>query len=190
MKLFLSGGYNSDEYASIAESMIFRHGKHITAEINRGAKTAVVNLAKPVGYQNQIIRPMRAAGATVIERNYQELVKWDSFDQVIMCGGGHTIIDYLDRFHFDFDRLSTSCIYYGDSAGAKIFAPYYIVVDEKGKVSFEESFADTEKHIIIAHADRSAEKSKKYLDQVNTFAKKKKLEVILLKENEERAFER
>jgi len=128
-------------------------------------------------------------GATVIERNYQEDVNWASFDQVIMCGGGSTIIDYLDRFHFDFDRLSTSCIYYGDSAGAAIYGSYFPIIDEKGKVSFEEGFASKIKHIIVPHAGNPSFYTQKQIDEIQSFAKNKKCEVVLLKENEERVFD-
>ncbi|HET7528994.1 MAG TPA: Type 1 glutamine amidotransferase-like domain-containing protein [Candidatus Saccharimonadales bacterium] len=183
MKIIYSGGYQRELEASYKNSWWYRHADILSSDI----PTAVVTLAKPDGSYDQHLKKIPMV--EVIDRNTTS-VDWAKYKAVFIAGGPTDVLrEEMLKRDFDIRKLDHEAMVLGDSAGAYIMCSSFFT-DSDGdpgkKVEFYEGFNPGAKNICVAHADNPYYTNNLLIRQVTDFASEHSLEVVKLKENEER----
>lgn len=190
MKIIYRGGYNKYDEESVNNSYFYEYASDINKLINDGKKVAFVTMAKDDGYYDERIQKLHGDRVDILRHDTPQ-VDWKVYDLLIICGGD------TPRLHksivskkFKLTSLKNNVVIIGDSAGAYLMSAYYFDSNDKKTVSFHKGLYPKSNIVTIAHTNNPRYTSKTLIKKVEDFAKSKKLDVLLLKENEARLYDR
>lgn len=186
MKLIYRGGFNKHSRESIQDSVIPTYDKFVTKYLKAGKKAAYVTLAK----QNEDYesRFPQLKNRPIVNWNNCRKAKWGEFDLLVLLGGDSVqLYKGLAETGFSLQALKQKAIVVGDSAGAYVLASYFVDRYDLGKkVKFFPGFNSGAKIITLGHVDNPVYVDQGLITQVESFAQRKGLSVVKLKENEEK----
>jgi len=191
MHLIYSGGYDKLSKKSVKNSFIYTFLPYLIKFKEAGKNIAFVTLAKPDGNFDDKIFPYYSNIVDIIDYTKIHSVKWITYDAIFIFGGDPVkLLDGLKESRFGLNQLKKEAIILGDSAGSYLLSTYFYNSppgELRGeKIEFLEGFNPHAKIITVAHRNNSVFCNDKLLKKVNTFAKNKKLSVLILNENEQK----
>lgn len=157
-----------------------------------GKKVTLVTLAKPDGFYDKLIRSLY--GDIEIINTASPHPDWSSYDGIFIPGGDTIVLkNRLQEFNFSLGVLKDTVMLLGDSAGAKVLAPYFFS-SPKGErrgidIEFIEGLYPRAGCIVIPHANNPLSCNDVLVSKVETFAQSKGISVLKLNENEQKLFQ-
>jgi hypothetical protein len=126
MKIIYSGGYNKVLPESVQHAFFHTYHPTIKKAANNGKKIALVTLAKPDGYFDELILPLYSGLVDIIDNTKTGSVSWGIYDGIFILGGTMKLLfEGLQKSHFDLSQLKKDVVILGDSAGAYMLSSYY-----------------------------------------------------------------
>lgn len=192
MKIIYSGGWNNENQESIHQCFLYSYQNGILKMRQNGKKVALVTLAKPDGYYDDVIRSLY--GDIEIINTASPNPDWSSYDGIFIPGGDTIVLkNRLQEFNFSLGALKDSVMLLGDSAGAKILAPFFFL-SPKGErrgidIEFIEGLHPQAGCIVIPHANNPLHCNDILLSKIEAYAHSKGIGVLTLNENEQKLFQ-
>lgn len=192
MKIIYSGGWNDEHHESIHHCFLYSYQNNILKMQQNGKKVTLVTLAKPDGFYDDLIRSLY--GNIEIINTASPHPDWSSYDGIFIPGGDTMALkERLIERNFSVAALKDSAIILGDSAGAKILAPYFFL-SPKGErrgidIEFIEGLYPRAKCIVIPHANNPLHYNDILITKIEAFAQSKGISVFKLNENEQKLFQ-
>ncbi|MFC1780540.1 Type 1 glutamine amidotransferase-like domain-containing protein [Patescibacteria group bacterium] len=186
MKIIYRGGYNKLDPKSVKNSTLYVYQKAILNFINKKKNVAIVTLAKPDDFYDEMIRELNLDRVEVI--NYKsDNVDWSKYDLIIILGGNtHELYDKLVSQNFDIKLLKEDVIIIGDSAGAYVLGTSVLIQDPDSDLQAIPGFCPESNLFVIAHCNNPKYCNDNILTFIENSAKKQNIEVLKLNENEEK----
>lgn len=185
MKIVYRGGYNKRDPESVKNSTIFEYLPIIKNLYERGQSIAVVTLAKPDGYYDELLLPIRDK-VDVIGTPNIENVTWGKYDLIILMGGDTpTLQSWLRKGKFSLNQFKEKSVIVGDSAGALVLCPYYYDGQPDDiKVKWYQGMNPGGNILVLVHANNPHYAPEGLFPLVQQFAKDKNLTVVKINENQ------
>lgn len=188
MKFILRGGYNKRDYLSLANNVLFIWGPKLVDQLKNNKKVVVVTSAKPNNYYKGVIGPLVSLGAVEVNHSTSKC-DWSKFDYILVLGGDNApLINNLRELNFSLSNLKDDLVYIGDSAGAMVLGPVYYQYKHSPGPVFEKFLPGLGllNCITIVHNNNPNYMSDDIRKNVRTYADMTGVEVVTLKENEEK----
>lgn len=190
MKIIYSGGWNKKSRTSVESSFVYTYRDTILKAVSDGKRICFVTMAKPDGYFNSMIEPLYGNKVDII--NFaSKITEWGKYDGIFIPGGETVQLKkgLVDK-EFNMGLLKSDCVILGDSAGSYILSSYFFK-SPKGErrgidMEFLEGLNPDSSLITIAHRNNPVSCNDTLISNVKAFAAKKKLQVLILQENEQK----
>jgi hypothetical protein len=185
MHITYRGGYDKLDPQHSQDFILASHASGVQEAINAGKRVGVVTYAKDDGYYDKNIRLFFGEKVAIISHS-SLAPQWGSYDVLYLLGGDQVRLHKALLDHsFLLLQLKPDVQLVGDSAGAMVLAAYYYDLDDAGEIHFHEGLSPDSNHIVIVHADNPNYAPEHLFTQVKEFATEHKIEVLMLKENQE-----
>lgn len=188
MKIVLRGGY-SDVTNTRSSSFWYEYEAQVKNWVKKGKKIAVITLARQDGYFRDLLDEW--PNEIEIIDSKSKNVKWSSFDKIFIPGGAMAdLLRGLKSKEFSLDKLKDTAFVLGDSAGAYVLSSYFYDTppgEDRGKViKFVKGLNPKANIITMAHTNNPKYMNDLLTKKVRQFAKEKGLDVLMLRENQEK----
>lgn len=183
-EIIFRGGYNKYDKESVKNSTLFEYAPLIKKLNDKGKKTCIVTLSKPDGHHyDKLIKEANINNVEIIDSKTRN-INWSKYDLLLVLGGDPELLrDRLRKRDFNIKKLKDDAIYVGDSAGAMVLGAYFVNNWPDDKLVMLKGIVHDSKFIVLAHCNNPRYTTKKLIDKVEKFAKKKGLKVLKLDEN-------
>jgi|GEM_PF-2764057 len=195
MKIIYSGGFDKYKKESVNNSIFYRYAEVINQQIEKGKVVASVNFAKPDYYYDSRLDEVFGGRVITIDNRNKETINWEQYDIILIPEGNQKMLKKgLLKTGFSIDRLKNEVIIIGDSAGAYVMGKYFPAydgevenIDERNIQKYvEDGLYPKSNALVIAHINNKRYVPDTALELANRLAKELNVELVALKENEEK----